>query len=71
MIVGVRERIIGELATPDHAWRVQVVEGHRGQWYRIVGPDGRHDGLSIATVQRLLREAGVDISELAPAHDAA
>jgi len=67
----VRERIIGELATVDGAWRVQVVDGHRGQWYRLIGPHGGHDGLSIATLERLLHEAGVDMSDLAPLPDAA
>ena len=66
-----RERIIGELATVDGVWRVQVVDGYRGQWYRLVGPHGGHDGLSIATLERLLRETGVDIADLVPIPDAA
>lgn len=65
------ERIIGELATPDRVWRVQVVERRRGQWYRLAGPDGVRDGLTIATVTRLLAEAGVDMAELVPVEDAA
>ncbi len=65
------ERIIGEMRTPDGAWRVQVVEQRRGRWYRLIGADGTRDGLSIATVTRLLGEAGVDIGELEPVEDAA
>jgi bifunctional non-homologous end joining protein LigD len=67
----VRERIIGELVTVDGAWRVQAVERRHGHWYRLVGPDGGHDGLSIATVERLLREAGIDMAELVPVEGAA
>jgi bifunctional non-homologous end joining protein LigD len=67
----VRERIVGELVSPDGVWRVQVVDRRTGQWYRLVGPDGVRDGLSIATVQRLLGEAGVDIGGLVPVDAAA
>jgi hypothetical protein len=65
------ERIVGELATADRAWRVQVVDQRRGQWYRLIGDGTVRDGLTIATVTRLLAEAGVDIGELEPVDAAA
>jgi hypothetical protein len=54
-------------------WTVQGVERARGQrWYRVTDPHGTvQDGLSIATVQRLLGEAGVDMAALEPVDDAA
>ena len=52
------------MQTPDGAWRVEVVKRGRFQWYRIVNGDNDLDWLSIATVQRILGEAGIDIADL-------
>jgi hypothetical protein len=68
----VRERIHGELTTPDGTWRVQAVEQRRGHnWYRLISPSGVEDGLSIATVHRKLAEAGIDLADLEPVLPAA
>jgi hypothetical protein len=57
------------MATPDGAWRVEVVRRGRTRWYRIVNEqrDIELDWLSIATVQRVLQENGVDIGDLVDA----
>ncbi|GAA0494087.1 hypothetical protein Ade02nite_20720 [Paractinoplanes deccanensis] len=58
-------RIIGAMETPDGRWRVEVVaRGGGRREYQI-----RHDGvlieyLAIASVQRILGEAGVDMADL-------
>jgi bifunctional non-homologous end joining protein LigD len=52
------------MQTPDGAWRVEIVKRGQSQWYRIVHLDSVVDWLSIAAVQRLLGEAGVDLADL-------
>ncbi len=52
----------GALATPDGAWRVEIVKHARNRWYRIVHGDNEIDWLSIAAVERILGEAGVDMA---------
>lgn len=60
-------KIRGALQTPDGQWRVEVVQ-RRGQvFYRLIHGDNVVDGLAIATLQRLLAEAGVDMGELVEA----
>lgn len=54
------ERIEGAMRTPDGAWRVEVVRRGQSRWYRIVHGDDVLDWLSIAAVERILDEAGVD-----------
>jgi bifunctional non-homologous end joining protein LigD len=56
--------VIGALQTPDGAWRVEIVKRGRQDFYRLVHGDNIIDGLFIATVERLLAEAGVDMAEL-------
>lgn len=58
------------MQTPDGCWRVEVVR-RRGQptrWYRIVRGDDDVvlDWLSIAAVERILADAGVDLATLVP-----
>ena len=48
------------MQTPDGAWRVEVVRRGRTRWYRIVHGEDVLDWLSIAAVERILDEAGVD-----------
>ncbi|MFI7541662.1 hypothetical protein [Actinoplanes sp. NPDC049599] len=48
------------MQTPDGAWRVEIVRRHRTRWYRIVHGEDVLDWLSIAAVERILDEAGVD-----------
>ena len=50
----------GAMQTPDGAWRVEIVRRHRTRWYRIVHGEDVLDWLSIAAVERILDEAGVD-----------
>lgn len=60
-------KIHSALQSPDGRWRVEVVQ-HRGQvFYRLLHEDNVVEGLAIATVQRLLAEAGVDIADLVEA----
>jgi len=48
------------MQTPDGAWRVEIVRRGPTRWYRIVHGDAVLDWLSIAAVERILDEAGVD-----------
>ena len=50
----------GAMQTPDGAWRVEVVRRGRTRWYRIVHGEDVLDWLSIAAVERILDEAGVE-----------
>lgn len=61
----------GAMVTPDGAWRVEVVRRGRTRWYRVVHGDDVIDWLSIAAVERILDEAGVDRSSLIDAGPAA
>ena len=53
-------RVEGAMQTPDGVWRVEIVRRHRNRWYRIVHGEDVLDWLSIAAVERILDEAGVD-----------
>jgi hypothetical protein len=55
------------MQTPDGAWRVEIVKRGRTQWYRVVHEENVLDWLSIAAVQRILGEAGVDLADLGEA----
>lgn len=53
------------MRSPDRVWAVEVWQQGSEQWYLL----WRHgaligERLGIATVERVLREAGVDVSEL-------
>jgi hypothetical protein len=52
------------MQTPDGAGRVEVVHRGHTHWYRIVHGDNQLDWLTIAAVQRLLGEAGIDMADL-------
>ena len=56
--------IEGAWATPDGAWRVEIVRHGRTRWYQIVHGDNRIDWLGIAAVERILGEAGIDMADL-------
>jgi hypothetical protein len=58
------ETVEGTLQTPDGQWRVEIVRRGRTRWYRIVHGDDVLDWLSIAAVERILEEAGVDMAQL-------
>lgn len=57
-------KILGGMQTADSAWRVEIVRDRGIVTYRLVHGDNIIEGLSIATVQRLLAEAGVDMADL-------
>lgn len=52
------------MQTPDAEWRVEVVRRGSARWYRIVHGDNELDWLSIAAVERILAESGVDMAQL-------
>lgn len=52
------------METPDGRWRVEAIRRGTSRWYRIVHGDDVIDWLSIAAVQRILHEAGVDMGQL-------
>jgi len=52
------------MQTPGGDWRVEVIKRGRTRWYRIINHDNELDWLSIAAVQRILGEAGVDMADL-------
>jgi bifunctional non-homologous end joining protein LigD len=54
----------GAMRTPDGAWRVEIVRRGRTRWYRIVHGEDVLDWLSIAAVERILAEQGVQVDEL-------
>jgi bifunctional non-homologous end joining protein LigD len=60
----VEAKVEYELQTPDGAWRVEVVKRGRTRWYRISHGDNVVDWLAQATMERTLREAGVDLADL-------
>ncbi|WP_305785331.1 non-homologous end-joining DNA ligase [Symbioplanes lichenis] len=56
--------IEGALQTPDGRWRVEAVRRGRDRFYRLIHGDNTIDGLVIATVERLLHQAGIDMADL-------
>ena len=48
------------METPDGRWRVEIVKRQGNRWYRVVHGDEIRDWLSIASVERILDEAGVE-----------
>jgi bifunctional non-homologous end joining protein LigD len=48
------------MQTPDGHWRVEIVRDRGTRWYRVVHGDEVLDRLSIASVERILDEAGVE-----------
>jgi hypothetical protein len=50
----------GAMETPDGLWRVEIVRRSGTRWYRIAHGEDVFDWLSIAAVERILDEAGVD-----------
>ncbi|MDY7089810.1 MAG: non-homologous end-joining DNA ligase [Actinomycetota bacterium] len=57
-------RVIGAMQTPDGRWRVEAVRRGRQDFFRLIHGDNIVDGLVIATVERLLEEAGVHLADL-------
>ena len=57
------------MQTPDGAWRVEVIKRGRSRWYRVTHGDNELDWLSIAAVQRILTDAGIDMADLTDVTD--
>ncbi|MFC3992420.1 non-homologous end-joining DNA ligase [Actinoplanes siamensis] len=62
-------QVRGALETPDGRWRVEAVARGKDQFYRLIHGDNVVDGLVIATLHRLLAEAGVDLADLVEVHE--
>jgi hypothetical protein len=64
--VGPELEVEGFLQTPDGAWRVEIVRRGSTCWYRVVNEarDLELHWLSIVSVERILRELGVDPADL-------
>lgn len=58
------EKVIAAMATPDGRWRVEVVRRNGADWYRVRHGESVADGLAIASVRRILEDAGVDLGDL-------
>jgi bifunctional non-homologous end joining protein LigD len=63
-------RVRGALETPDGAWRVEVVQERAAFHYRILHGDDVIERIPIASVQRILGDAGVDMADLIEASHA-
>jgi len=61
--------VTGAIATKDGWWRFEAVRSANKQFYWLIHDDSVIDGLTIATVTRLLAEAGVDLADLADVTD--
>jgi hypothetical protein len=59
------------MQTPDGTWRVEAVRHDREPWYRIIHGEDVIDWLSIAGVQQILAQAGVDLATLTEVDPAA
>lgn len=57
----------GALETADGRWRVEAVRRSKDRFYRLVHGDNIIEGLAIATVERLLAEAGIGMADLVDA----
>lgn len=57
-------KIRGALQTPDGQWRVEVVQRGSSIFYRLIHSENVVEGLAIATLLRLLAEAGVDMADM-------
>jgi bifunctional non-homologous end joining protein LigD len=57
------------MQTRDGEWRVEVYRQERSTawWYRLVHGDNVVEGLTIAGVERLLAEAGINLADLVEA----
>lgn len=52
------------LETTDGAWRAEVVQQGSQVWYRLIHDGEVQEPLAIATLQRILGEAGIDMADL-------
>ena len=55
------------METTDGAWRVEIVKRRRTQWYKTVHDVNVLDWLSVAAVQRILSEGGINMADLGEA----
>jgi bifunctional non-homologous end joining protein LigD len=52
------------MQTADGSWRVEAAGAGGASWYRIVHGNDSRDWLSLDDVQRILAQAGIDLSDL-------
>jgi bifunctional non-homologous end joining protein LigD len=57
-------QVEGAMQTSDGRWRVEIVRREADHWYRIVHGGNTIDWLSLADVEHILGEAGVDLTLL-------
>ena len=70
MAAGCRSEVVAAQNGPyrgSRHWRVEAVHTGTSHWYRVIHGHDTIDWLTIADVERLQQQAGVDISAL---HDA-
>jgi bifunctional non-homologous end joining protein LigD len=58
--------IEGVMQTPDGVWRVEAVRQGRHYWYRLRHGDEVFEPLSVAALDHVLSNAGVDRATLVP-----
>jgi hypothetical protein len=56
----------GAMQTPDGAWRIETVDQSHRYWYRVLHDGEVFEPLSVADVDRVLTDAGVDPANLVP-----
>jgi bifunctional non-homologous end joining protein LigD len=59
-----RATVKGAMISPDHAWRVEVVERDGVESLRVAHGDNVVEGLSLPEATELLRRRGVDMRQL-------
>jgi bifunctional non-homologous end joining protein LigD len=58
------DTVAGAFQTRDGRWRIEVIQFGPDQFYRLIHGDNVIDGLSVASLDQLLIEAGVDKADL-------
>ncbi|RSM67453.1 DNA ligase [Actinoplanes sp. ATCC 53533] len=58
------DEVEGALKTPDEQWQVEVVRRGDDQFFRLLHNDNVVDGLTIDGLEKVLAEAGIDMSDL-------
>jgi bifunctional non-homologous end joining protein LigD len=56
----------GSMQTPDGRWHVDVMRRADSRWYRVRHLDNEFDWLDLPDVERILTQAGTDLSQLVP-----
>jgi hypothetical protein len=62
-------KILHVLATPDGAWRVEIVQRGARVTYRLVHGKDEIGPLTIGTLEMVLQDAGIDMADMAEVPD--